>query len=500
MAGRSAVTWGKSSRASGGSTWGKSGPAEGGLTWGKSGGEAAVGAVTPRSGEVDGVVARMDDAPAEGRETAARTTAEGGDGARQPVVMAGLTAAPEPSMDNGETKGDTEPVVMGNMSSAVVDPEGEKQQQETLQSGKVPLGLQRKRMLVSGGTTAAAKRRQRRAEAELAASKKMLIDELREEYAARAKVLRQEVQRVIRELREVADILANQRHRRDAQLAAELVRKEEKQRLTLAAAETVDATGSTQAEARVPTPMLAAEAAVDTSTADMTIAELEAWEQRLLQHVPEQLDERGSLTEMRTERRRARKAAKQYRAVRRLRRLRQREDVLARLQAAGLSDRAARNRRPNRKPRNHYRYAKQGNYGDVELRDTDDGKQLRVAQLRAATASNPSCLPTALLAFTKTHTQEVRLDSCAQYSIAGIELKKYGRRISKDAPADIVEGFGGGVSRVLGVWRFTGSTQYQQRITVDALLVDGQGDEFLVGEDWMVQQDGLWQSRTEVSR
>ncbi|KAE9262172.1 hypothetical protein PF008_g32669 [Phytophthora fragariae] len=35
----------------------------------------------------------------------------------------------------------------------------------------------------------------------------------------------------------------------------------------------------------------------------------------------------------------------------------------------------------------------------------------------------------------------------------------------------------------MGVWRFTGTTVYQQRITVD-----GQGDEFLVGEDWMADK------------
>jgi len=48
---------------------------------------------------------------------------------------------------------------------------------------------------------------------------------------------------------------------------------------------------------------------------------------------------------------------------------------------------------------------------------------------------------------------------------------------------NVVESFGGGQVRVLGVWRFTGTMRYQQRITVNALLVDGQGDEFLIGED-----------------
>ncbi|GMF24511.1 unnamed protein product [Phytophthora fragariaefolia] len=188
---------------------------------------------------------------------------------------------------------------------------------------------------------------------------------------------------------------------------------------------------------------------------------------------------------MRAERRRVQKIAKQYRAVRRLRRLQRRAELAARLEATGAT--TARDR-SERKVRHKYQYEQQGCYGDVELRDDGGGKTLRVAQLRAATAGNPSCLPTALLAFTKTHAQEVRLDTCAQFSVARIELKKYGRHLMTRAPVDIVEGFGGGTSRVLGVWQFTGTTQYQQRITIDALLVDGQGDEFLVGEDWMVEK------------
>uniref|UniRef100_H3GPF4 Uncharacterized protein n=1 Tax=Phytophthora ramorum TaxID=164328 RepID=H3GPF4_PHYRM len=59
--------------------------------------------------------------------------------------------------------------------------------------------------------------------------------------------------------------------------------------------------------------------------------------------------------------------------------------------------------------------------------------------------------------------------------------------MTRNAPVDIVEGFGGGTNKVLRVWRFAGTTQYQQRIVVDALLVDGQGDELLIGEDWMVE-------------
>ncbi|KAE8898726.1 hypothetical protein PF003_g17745 [Phytophthora fragariae] len=181
------------------------------------------------------------------------------------------------------------------------------------------------------------------------------------------------------------------------------------------------------------------------------------------------------------------KEAKRFRAARRTHRLRQRGGRVTRVGVAAPE--VANEPKADESRRKHrYCYQQQGCYGDVELRKVGDQADVRVAQLRAAGSGSPSCLPTALLALTRTHTQEVRLDSCAQFSVAGVELRKYGRCLTRDAPVDIVEGFGGGTSRVLGVWRFVGTTQYQQRITIDALLVEGQGDELLIGEDWMVER------------
>ncbi|KAE9001222.1 hypothetical protein PR001_g18584 [Phytophthora rubi] len=70
----------------------------------------------------------------------------------------------------------------------------------------------------------------------------------------------------------------------------------------------------------------------------------------------------------------------------------------------------------------------------------------------------------------------------------GSRRKRHYCCLSRDAPVDVVEGFGGGTSRVLGVWRFVGTALYQQCITVDALLVEWQSDELLIGEDWMVER------------
>ncbi|GMF35052.1 unnamed protein product [Phytophthora fragariaefolia] len=231
---------------------------------------------------------------------------------------------------------------------------------------------------------------------------------------------------------------------------SEVVRREEQQRRERAAADTggeeepVDVATTAAVTAQPPVRPIAAQ----------TSTELLLLEQRYQQQLPDQLEEKGSLAEMRAERLGMTTARKRSR------------------QAAG----------------HKYQYEQQGRYEDTELRDNGGGKTLRMAQLRAATAGNPSCLPTTLLALTKTHTQEVRLATCAQFSVDGIDLKQYGRHLKREAPVEIVEGFGGGTSRVLGVWRFTGTTQFQQRITVDALLVDGEGDEFLVGEHWMLEK------------
>lgn len=294
-------------------------------------------------------------------------------------------------------------------------------------------------------------------------------------------------------------MLQEARHRRDAQIAAALVRKEERaRRKKTPAAEGTEPKPAAdegkkprklqptddqpQPDALTPAAARIPETPPETITEEEWQAQVQRYEER----VPPTLEEAGTLTEIRAARKQARKEAKQYRAARRVRRLQQRRELTARLKAANMAGQAARLAVKQRKVRKSYEYAQQGNYGDVELRAADDGKTQRVGHLRATSSSSPSCLPTALIALTKTHTHEVRLDTCAQFSVAGEELRRYGRCVSREAPVDVVEGFGGGISRVLGVWRFIGTTQYQQRIEVDALLVEGQGDEFLIGEDWMV--------------
>ncbi|KAE8955601.1 hypothetical protein PR002_g31741, partial [Phytophthora rubi] len=139
--------------------------------------------------------------------------------------------------------------------------------------------------------------------------------------------------------------------------------------------------------------------------------------------LPEELVEEGTLAEMRAARRSAAKAVKRYKIARRGYRLQRRRRMMDQVRAAEAAKPVQQRRRIKR----GYHYERQGHYGDVELVPDAKSKPLRTAQLRATGASSPSCLPTALLALSKAHTQEVLLDSCAQFSVAGRDLRNASR-------------------------------------------------------------------------
>ncbi|GMF58779.1 unnamed protein product [Phytophthora fragariaefolia] len=357
--------------------------------------------------------------------------------------------------DQDATPGSVESSMVAQCGSTVAN-DSTKAEEQLL----IPDGVRRQTEKISGGRTAAVQRRQRRAEGVVAAVHGILVAEVRERREERAKVLRVFMRQVIAELRERADLKQQRHSHREAQIAAAAVKKAEAAR-----SQHVESMGTTVSTAKQ-------------QTEERTEEEWLAAKRRFTERASEVLREDGSLVEMRAARRKATKEAKRFRGALRVYRLQQRKNQAPRV---GVAE------KPDKIKRKQYRYERQGCYGGVELRAAEDGEKVRVAQLRAAGSGNPSCLPTALLALTRAHTQEVRLDSCAQFSVAGVELRKYGRCLTRYAPVDLVEGFGGGTSRVLGVWRFVGTTQYQQRITIDALLVEGQGDELLIGEDWMVE-------------
>ncbi|KAE8984780.1 hypothetical protein PR001_g23077, partial [Phytophthora rubi] len=125
-------------------------------------------------------------------------------------------------------------------------------------------------------------------------------------------------------------------------------------------------------------------------------------------------------------------------------------------------------------------------YAHPRVEQGDGGRRpRRVGQLRAVHAQTVESLPTARVEV-KGKDERIKLDTGAQYSVAGEAWKELGERQNALPPVDYVEGFTGAVSKVLGVWRFRMKTQYGQYMEVDALIIEGATTEFLLGEDWML--------------
>ncbi|POM79294.1 LOW QUALITY PROTEIN: Hypothetical protein PHPALM_3078 [Phytophthora palmivora] len=69
------------------------------------------------------------------------------------------------------------------------------------------------------------------------------------------------------------------------------------------------------------------------------------------------------------------------------------------------------------------------------------------------------------------------------YTIAGTDWMVWGDKLGKSAPVD--RGIGGFLIDVAGVWRFKLQTVFNEVIEVDAYIVSGCSDEFLLGVDFM---------------
>ncbi|EGZ06229.1 hypothetical protein PHYSODRAFT_531703, partial [Phytophthora sojae] len=77
------------------------------------------------------------------------------------------------------------------------------------------------------------------------------------------------------------------------------------------------------------------------------------------------------------------------------------------------------------------------------------------------------------------------LDSGARYTVAGTEWMQYGDRVERAAPLDYVEGIGGFLLNVMGVWEFHMRSVFGEIIRVEACIVSGCTDLFLLGVDFM---------------
>ncbi|KAE8960370.1 hypothetical protein PR002_g30239 [Phytophthora rubi] len=74
-----------------------------------------------------------------------------------------------------------------------------------------------------------------------------------------------------------------------------------------------------------------------------------------------------------------------------------------------------------------------------------------------------------------------------------------GERVSRRAPVDVVEGIGGFVLKVVGVWTFDMRNVFGQMVTVEACIIEGCTDEFLVGVDFLQRHKAVMDfERNEV--
>ncbi|OWZ04476.1 LOW QUALITY PROTEIN: hypothetical protein PHMEG_00023613 [Phytophthora megakarya] len=111
-------------------------------------------------------------------------------------------------------------------------------------------------------------------------------------------------------------------------------------------------------------------------------------------------------------------------------------------------------------------------------RDSGDGRHDR----SVVHVGSDDGLPTAAMMIKGT-VRSVKLDSCARYTVAGTDWMAYGSKASNEAPVDYVEGIGGFLLDVVGVWRFRFRSVFGELIVVDACIVKGCTDEFLLGVD-----------------
>lgn len=138
-----------------------------------------------------------------------------------------------------------------------------------------------------------------------------------------------------------------------------------------------------------------------------------------------------------------------------------------------------------RSPRSRYSDISSSVYEQQSLRLLgNQGRPACVGKLRAARATTFDLLPTATIEV-KGQRRAVKIDTGAQYCVAGASWSALGTRVKDPPPVDYMEGFSGAAVKVLGVWRFHFRTQYLQPMQVDALLVDCDTEDFLIGEDWM---------------
>ncbi|GMF57992.1 unnamed protein product [Phytophthora fragariaefolia] len=133
---------------------------------------------------------------------------------------------------------------------------------------------------------------------------------------------------------------------------------------------------------------------------------------------------------------------------------------------------------------------------------TDGGVALAMTATRPRNDDGPTTDVTVVMSATMyvgNERLDVKLDSGARYSVAGTDWMVRGKRLKKPAPVDFVEGIGGFLLDVIGVWAFHMRNAFDQLVEVFACIVDGCTDEFLIGVDFRRQhQANIDFARNEV--
>ncbi|GMF48955.1 unnamed protein product [Phytophthora fragariaefolia] len=211
----------------------------------------------------------------------------------------------------------------------------------------------------------------------------------------------------------------------------------------------------------------------------------------------EKMMELGTVTKVRMTVKQSKRAAKQLRA----RRSRERaardagdDDDVARVVAGLDAKRQQRRQCQADEVRAALEERRQQRDDDHDI-SAEDRAHVNLVRLDSAAVSNDDDnggmrveasdgLPTATMLVDEM-TQHVKIDSGARYSVAGTDWMMRGERKQVDAPVMYIEGIGGFLLDVLGVWTFSMVNVYGQKVTVDARIIEGSTNEFLVGVDFL---------------
>lgn len=93
-------------------------------------------------------------------------------------------------------------------------------------------------------------------------------------------------------------------------------------------------------------------------------------------------------------------------------------------------------------------------------------------------------LPTATMTV-EGENRAVKIDSGARYTVAGTDWMLRGERVKRAPPVDCVEGIGGFLLDVLGLWKFRMQNVFGQTVEMTACIIEGCTSEFLVGVDFL---------------